>query len=141
MEKFAYVIMMVFHSQVVFDQLGNALCCPQLRPIAVGHGPLGQKANKALLLLRSQLRWSARRRFGFQRVFSTAVERIAPSEDAARVTTNAAGNLMKGQFLFKECNYTLPAFFKQIRRTVRSRHGDTPFQDAPIILHYLCGSQ
>src|SRR5579863_4147111 len=33
MEEFAYVIMMVFHSQLFFDQLRNAFGRPQLRPI------------------------------------------------------------------------------------------------------------
>jgi hypothetical protein len=42
MEEFAYVIMMVFHLQLAFDQFGDPLCCPQLCPVTMGHGPFGQ---------------------------------------------------------------------------------------------------
>jgi hypothetical protein len=125
-EEFAHVIMMVFHLQLAFDQIGDPLCCPQLCPVTMGHGPFGQEANEAFFLFRGQSRWSARRWFGFQRVFPSILERIAPTKDAARVATHASGYLMKGQFLFKKYNYTPTTIFQQLRRTMRS-HGDTPF--------------
>jgi hypothetical protein len=126
-KELAHMITMILHSHVVFDQIGNTLCCPQLRPITVCHGSLGQEANEALFLFRCQLGWAARCRLGFERTLAAFVECIAPTEDAARVTTYAAGYLMKGQVLFKECRYTLPTFFKHIWRTARSWHGDTSF--------------
>lgn len=121
------MITMISYTQVPLDQIRNALCCPQLRPITVCYGSFGQEANEALLLFRCQLRWTARCRPGFQRIFAAFVECIAPPEDAARMATNATGYLMKGQVLLKKDSYTLPTFFKQIWRTVRSWHGDTPF--------------
>jgi hypothetical protein len=134
------MIMMVFHPEFAFNQIGDPLCCPQLRPVTVSHGPLGQEADESLFLLRCQSRWSARRRLGFQRVLPAVLERIAPSKDAARVTTHASCDLVKGHLLLEECYDTLPTLFQRYWRTVRS-HGGTPFQDASIILHYLCGSQ
>jgi hypothetical protein len=126
-KELAHMITMIFHPQMTFDQIGNTLCCPQLRPITVCHGSFGQKANKALFLFRCQLGWAAGCRLGFQRILAAFIECIAPPEDAARVTANAAGYLMKRQVLFKKCSYTLPTFFKQIWGTVRSWHGDTSF--------------
>jgi len=125
-EEFAYVIRMVLHLQLTFDQIGDPLCCPQLRPVTMGHGPFGQKANEAFFLFRGQSRWSARRWFGFQRIFTAPLERIAPTKDATRVTTHAPGDLMKGQLLFKESNYAPPSIFQRLWRTMRS-HRDTPF--------------
>jgi len=139
-EELAHVIMMVFHPELAFNQIGDPLRCPQLRPVTVSYGPLGQEADESLFLLRCQSRRSARRRLGFQRVLPTVLERIAPSKNAARVTTHTPCDLVKGQLLFEECYDTLPTLFQRCRRTVRS-HGDTPFQDVSIILHYLCGSQ
>jgi hypothetical protein len=139
-EEFAHVIMMVFHPKLAFDHIGDPLRCPQLRPVTVRHSPFGQEADESLFLLRCQSRRSARRRLGFQRVLPAVLERIAPSQDAARVTTHASCNLVKGQLLFEECYDTFPTLFQRCRRTVRS-HGDTPFQEVSIMLHYLCGSQ
>jgi hypothetical protein len=51
MEEFAYVVIMVFYLQSVLDQIGDPLCCPQLCSVTMGHGPFGQEANEALLLL------------------------------------------------------------------------------------------
>jgi hypothetical protein len=141
MKKFAYVIMMVFYPQLLFDQTGNACGCPQLRPIPMRHSAFGQETDKALFLSRSKFRRSAGCWFGFQSFLAALLERVAPSKDATRMATNSAGYLMQGQVLFEECKDTLPTFFKQSRRTVRSWHEGTPFQDASIILHYLCGSQ
>ncbi len=121
------MITMIFHPQVAFDQIGNTLCCPQLRPITVCHGSLGQEANEALFLFRCQLGRAARCLLGLQRILAAFVECIAPPENAACVATNAASYFMKGQVLFKKGSYTLPTFFKQIRRTVRSWHEDTSF--------------
>lgn len=67
---------------------------------------------------------------------TAAPERIAPSKDAARVTTHASGNLMQGQVLFEECYDTFPTLFQGFWRTARP-HGDTPFQDASMTSHYL----
>jgi hypothetical protein len=139
-EEFAHVVMMVFHPKLVLDQIGDPLRCPQLRPVTVSHSPFGQKADESLFLLRCQSRRSARRWFGGERVFAAVSERIAPSKDAARVAAHTSGDLMKGQLLFKECNYTPPTIFQRLRRTMRS-HRDTSFWDASIILHYLCGCQ
>ncbi len=136
-EEFPDVMMMVFHPQPAFDQIRDSLCRPPLRPVAVGHGSLGQETDKAFFLLCGQARRSAGSRLGFQRLFAALLERIAPPKDAARVTIHASGNLMKGQFLLEECNDTSPTIFQRLRRTVRSWHGDTPFQNASMILHYL----
>jgi hypothetical protein len=133
-EEFAHVIMMIFHPKLEFDQIGDPMRCPQLRPITVSHCPFGQEADESLFLFQCQPWRSARSGLGFQRVFPAVSERIAPSKDAARVTTHASCNLMKGQLLFEECYDTLSTFFQRFWRTVRS-HGDTPFQDASIILH------
>jgi hypothetical protein len=126
-KELAHMITMIFHPQLVFDQIGYTLCCPQLRPITVCHGSLGQEAYKALFLFRCQLGGATRCRLGLQRILAAFFECIAPPHDAAGVATNAAGYLMKGQVLFQKYRYTLPAFFKQIWRTVRSWHGDTSF--------------
>jgi len=139
-EELAHVIMMVFHLQLAFDQVGDSLCRPEFRSVTMGYGPFGQEPNEAFLLFRSQARWSTRRRFGGERFFPTVLERIAPSKDAACVTTHASRNLMKGQVLFEECYDMFSTLFQRLRRAMRS-HGDTPFQDASILLHYLCGCQ
>jgi hypothetical protein len=118
-EEFTYVITMIFHSQFTFDQIGNALCCPQFCPIAMCHGPLSQEANKAFFLFRCQLWRSARGRFGVQRFFPPVPKCIAPPKNAACVTTHTPGNLMKGQLLLKEYDYTLPTFFQRLWRTIR----------------------
>ena len=139
-KEFAHVIMMVFHLQLAFDQIGDPLCFPEFRSVTMGHGPFGQEANQAFFLFRGQTRWSSRRWFGFQRVFTSVLDRIAPTKDAARVTTHTSGDFVKGQLLLKECYDTLPTLFQRLWRTMRS-HGDTPFQDSSSILHYLCGSK
>jgi hypothetical protein len=128
MKKFADMIMMILHSKLVFDQFGNAGCCPQLRPIPIRHGSFSQEPDKALFLTRCKLWRSARHWLGFQRVVAALFERIAPSENTARMTTNAPRNFMKRQLLLKKCNYTLSAFFKQLRRAMWSWHRDTPFK-------------
>jgi hypothetical protein len=125
-EKFTYVIIMVFHPKLAFDQIGDPLCCPQLCPVTMGHSPLGQEASEAFFLFRRQSRWPARGGFGGESVFPSVLESIAPTKDAARVTTHASCDLVKGQFLFEECYDTLPTFFQRDWRTVRS-HRDTPF--------------
>jgi hypothetical protein len=94
-EEFTHVITMVFNSQVAFNKIGNALCGPQLRPVAVGHGPLSQETNKTFFLFRGQLWRSAGHRLGLQRFFSTVLEGITPPKDAAGMTTHTSGDLMK----------------------------------------------
>jgi hypothetical protein len=119
-EEFPYVIAMVFYSQLTFDQIGNALCGPQLGSVAVCHGPLSQEANKAFFLFRCQLWWSAGHRLGLQRFFTAILEGITPPKDAAGVTTHTTGDLMKGQILFEIGDYTFPTFFQRLWRTMRS---------------------
>jgi hypothetical protein len=139
-EEFTHMITMVFYAQLTFDQIGNALCGPQLGPVAVCHGPLSQEANKAVFLLRGQLWRSAGHRLSLQRFVTAVLECITPPKDAAGVTTHTPGNLMKGQILFKKGDYSFPTFFQRLWRAMGS-HRDTSFKDVPIILHYLCGSQ
>ena len=134
------MIAMVSHSQSTFDQIGNSLGGPQLCPVSVGHGPLGQETNEPFFLFRGQSRWPARCRLGFQCILPTGLQGIAPTHNAAGMATYASGNLMKGKLLLQERSHTTSTFFQQFRRPLRS-HGDTPFQDVSIILHYLCGSQ
>jgi hypothetical protein len=134
------VIAMVSDSQSAFDQIGNSLGGPQLCPISVGPGPLGQETNELLFLFQGQPRRSARCWLAFQRILPTGLEGIAPTHNTARVATYASGNLMEGELLLQERNHTMSTFFQQFRRPVRS-HRDTPFEDISIILHYLCGSQ
>jgi hypothetical protein len=125
-EEFTHVITMVFYSQLTFDQIGNALGGPQLRPVAVCRGPLGQEANKAFFLFQGQLWRSARNWLGLQRFFTAVPEGITPPKDAAGVTTHTPGDLMKGQILLKIRDYTFPTFFQRLWRTMRP-HRDTSF--------------
>jgi hypothetical protein len=134
------VIAMVSHSQSTFDQISNSLGSPQLCPVSMCHGPLDQETNESFFLFRCQSGWPARCRFGFQCILPTGLQGIAPTQNAACVATYTSGNLMKGKLLLQERSHTTPTLFQQFRRPLRS-HGDTPFQDVSIILHYLCGSQ
>ena len=133
------MIAMVFHSQPTFDKIGNSLGGPQLCSVSVGHGPLGQEANKLFLLFQGQTGWPPGGRLCFQRVLPTGAQSIAPTHNAAGMATDATGNFMEGEFLLQERSHTTPALFQQFRRSFGS-HGDTPFEDVSIILHYLCGS-
>jgi hypothetical protein len=139
-QEFAHMIAMVFHPQSAFDQVGNPLRGPQLRPVSMCHGPFSQEMNESRFLFQCQSGWPACRRLGLQGIRPTGSQSIAPTENTTRVATHTSGDLMKGQFLFEERNHTTPTLFKRSRRTFRS-HGDTPFQDVSIILYYLCGSQ
>ena len=134
------MIAMVSYPQSAFDQIGNALGGPQLCPVSVSHGPLHQEMNESFFLLRGQSGWPARRRLGFQRILPTGLQGIAPTQNTARVASYASCDFMKGKLLLEEPNHTTSTLFQQFRRPMRS-HRDTPFQDASIILHYLCGSQ
>jgi hypothetical protein len=134
------VIPMVSDSQLAFDQIGNSLGGPQLCPISVGHGPLGQETNESFFLFQGQSRRPARCWLGFQRILPTGLQGIAPTHNTARMATYASSNLMEGELLLQERNHTTSTFLQQFRRPVRS-HRDTPFEDVSIILHYLCGSQ
>jgi hypothetical protein len=134
------MIAMVSDPQLAFDQIGNSLGGPQLCPISVGHGPLGQETNESFLLFQGQPGGPARCRLGFQRILPAAMQGIAPTHNTARMATYASSNLTEGELLLQERSHTTPTFFQQFRRPVRS-HKDTPFEDASIILHYLCGSQ
>jgi hypothetical protein len=134
------VIAMVSYSQSTFNQIGNSLRGPQLCLVSMGHGPLDQETNELFFLSRGQTGGPARCGLGFQCLLPTGLQRIAPTHHAARVAPYASGNLMKGKLLLQECSHTTPTLFQQFRRPMRT-HGDTPYQDASIILHYLCGSQ
>jgi hypothetical protein len=54
------------------------------------------------------------------------------------VTAEAPRDLVEGELLLQERDHTAPARFQGFGRPLRS-HGDTPFQDVSIVLHYLCG--
>ena len=89
------MIAMVAYSQSTFDQIGNSLRGPQLRPVSMRHGPFSQKTNEPLFLLRCQPGWPARRRLGFQRILPTGLQGIAPTQNAARVASYASCNFME----------------------------------------------
>ena len=134
------MIAMVSHTQSTFDQIGNSLGGPQLCPVSVGHGPLGQEPHELCLLFPGQAGGAARDRLGFQGLRPPGLQGIAPPEHAARMAPEASGNLMQGQLLFQQGRHTPSTFFQHLWRPVRS-HGDTPLSDVSMILHYLCGSQ
>jgi hypothetical protein len=134
------MIAMVFHSKMTFDHLDNSLGGPQLCPVSVRQSPFYQETNQLLFLLRGQPGWPPRRGLGLQGILPAGPHRISPTKDTAGVATYASGDFMKGEFLFKKGNRTPSTFFQGFGRTLRS-HGDTPYQDIFIILHYLCGSQ
>jgi hypothetical protein len=139
-EELAHVIAMVSHSKMAFDHFGNSLCGPQLRPISMCHGPFGQETNQLLFLLRGQPGRPTGCGLGLQGILPAGSHRISPTKNAAGVAADASGDFMKGEFLFEEGNRTASAFFQGFWRTLWS-HGDTPYQDISIVLHYLCGSQ
>jgi hypothetical protein len=134
------VIAMVSNSQLAFDQIGYSLGGPQLCPVSLGHGPLGQETNESFLLFQGQPRRSTRCRFGLQGILPTGLQGIAPTHHTACMATDASGNLMEGELLLQEGSDTTSTFFQPFWRPVRS-HRDTPFEDVSIILHYLCGCQ
>lgn len=134
------MIAVVFHSQSMFDKVGNSLGGPQFCPVSVGHGPLGQEPNELFLLFQGQSRWPPGRRLCFQRVLPTGAQSIAPTHNAARMATQAPSYLMKRELLLQERSDAASTFFQQFRSSMRT-HRDTPYQDVSIILHYLCGSQ
>jgi len=134
------MIAMISHSQLAFDQVGYALGGPQLGPISMGHGSLRQETNKLSFLFQGQSGRPSCCRFGFECLLPTGLQGIAPSHYAARMATDAPGNLMEGKLLLQERSHTTPALFQEFWRPFRS-HRDTPIQDVSIILHYLCGSQ
>jgi hypothetical protein len=125
-EEFAYVITMVFYTQMTFYQIGYPLGGPQLCSVAMSHGPLSQETNKAFFLFRRQFGRSTGRRLGHQRFLTAVLEGITPAKDATGVATHTPGDLMKGQILLKKGDYTLPTFFQRLWRTMRT-HRDTSF--------------
>ena len=134
------MIAMVAHPQAAFDQLGNPLRGPQLRPVAVRQGPLGQEPNEARFLCRGQPGWPAGRWLGLQGLLPARVQRIAPPQHTAGVAADPPRDLMQGQLLREERDHPAPTLFQQFRRPLRS-HGDTLLQESSIVLHYLCGSK
>jgi hypothetical protein len=56
------------------------------------------------------------------------------------MTTEAPANLMQRQIPLEQGDHAAAALLQELRRSMWS-HGDTPFQGASNILHYLCGSQ
>jgi hypothetical protein len=139
-QELTHVIAMVSHSKMTFDYLDNSLGGPQLGPVSVRQGPFGQETNQLFFLFRGQPGWPTRRGLGLQGILSAGSHRISPTKNTAGVATDASGDFMKGELLFEEGNRTASTFFKGFWRTLRS-HGDTPYQDISIILHYLCVSQ
>jgi len=124
-EEFAHVIAVISHSQVTFDQIGNSLSGPQLCPISMGHGSLGQEANKLLFLFQGQSGGPPWCRLGFQCFLPAGSQGIPPPHNTTRMTTYASSNLMKRQFLLQEGKHTPSTLFQQFWRPFRS-HRDTP---------------
>jgi len=102
------VIAMVSHPQAAFDQLGNPLRGPQLRPVAVGHGPVGQQTNEPSFLLRCQPRGPTARGLGLQRRLPASSERIEPTQHTAGVAADSPSDLMQRQLLLEERDHTAP---------------------------------
>ena len=140
MQEFADMIAMILDPQTVFDQRGDPLRGPQLRPVALRHGPFGQQTNEARFLLRSQPGGAARRRLGLERIRPAGSQRVPPPKHTAGVTTHSAADLMQGQFPLEESNDLSTTLFQRSRRTT-GPHENTFFQDASTVLHYLCGCQ
>jgi len=134
------MITMVVDPQATFNQLRNPLRGPQLRAVPLRHGPFGQEPYETRFLRRREPRGPARRGLGLQCLWPARLQRIAPPQDTASVAADPARDLMQGQLLLEEGNHSVPTRFQRFRRTLRS-HGDTPFPDVSIVLHYLCGSQ
>jgi len=134
------VIPMILDAQSAFDQRGDSLRGPQLRAVAVGHRALCQQLEQFCSLFRAQFGRSARGWLGFQRLHSTGAQRVAPAKDATGVASDPAGYFMQRQLLPQQCDYAMTTLLQSFWRTVRSHRG-TSFQDASMILHYLCGSQ
>jgi hypothetical protein len=134
------VIAMVAHPQAACDQRGNPLRGPEFGPVPVRQGPLEQEAHEAHLLLRGEPGGPARRRLGLQGLWPPGLQGIAPPEHTAGVAAEASANLMQGQRLLEERDHLAPTLFQGVGRSARS-HGDTPFPEGSIVLHYLCGSQ
>jgi hypothetical protein len=124
-QEFAHVIAMVSHSQSAFNQIGNSLGGPQLCPVSVGHGSLDQETNKLFLLFRGQSRGPTRCWLGFQCLWPTGLQGIAPTHNTTCMASHASGNLMEGKLLLQERSHTAPTLIQQFRRSFRS-HGDTP---------------
>lgn len=128
------MIAMVSHCQSTFDEIGNSLGGPQLCPVSVGHGPLGQEPNELFLLFGGQSRWPTWCGLRFQCVLPPGAQGIAPPHNAARMATYAPSNLMKRKVLLQERTHTTSTFFQQFRGPVRP-HRDTSVWDVSIILH------
>jgi hypothetical protein len=134
------VITMIPYPQPAFDQGSNSLGGPQFRPVAVGHGTLRQELDQLCFLFFGQSRWSSGGWLGFQRVRSTRVQRVAPAKHRAGVASNPTGDLMEREFLLQQSDDATTTLLQRFRSTLRSHMG-TSIRDAPIVLHYLCGSQ
>jgi hypothetical protein len=139
-QEFADVIAMVLDAQSAFNQRGDSLRSPQLRTVAVGHCALCQQLEQFCFLPRAQFGRSAGGWLGFQRFYSTGTQGVAPAKDATGVAPDPAGYLMQRQLLPQQCDDAVTTLRQRFRRTMRSHRG-TSFQDASMILHYLCGSQ
>jgi hypothetical protein len=131
---------MVADAQVTVDHRGNPLRGPQLGPVAVRHGPFAQEPHEARFLLRREPGRAAGCRLRLQGRQPTRAQRVAPPQHTAGVAAHAPGDLMQGQLLLEQRDDPTPTLLQRLRRTLRS-HGDTPFPDVSILLHYLCGSQ
>ena len=133
-QEFADVIAMIAHPQSAFDQRGDPLRGPQLRPVAVRHCALCQELHQFCFLFRAQFGRSARGRLGFEGLRSTGAQCVAPTKNATGVASDPTGDLMQRQVLLQQCHCTTVSLLKRFWRTVRSHRG-TSRQDAPMILH------
>ena len=88
-EEFAHVITMVFYTQMTFYQIGNALCGPQLGPVAVCHGSLSQETNQTFFLFRCQFWRSTGNRLGLQRFFTLQKAQSQPEDCGPRRLVSA----------------------------------------------------
>jgi hypothetical protein len=106
------VIAMVSYPQAAFDQLGNPLGRPELRLVAMRHGPLGQEPHEPFFLSRGQPRWPTGRGLGLQRLGPACLQRITPPQDTAGVAADAPGNLVQRQPLLEEDDHSAPTRFE-----------------------------
>ena len=134
------MIAMVHDPHMTPDQLGDSQRGPKLRAVALGHRALAQQSDQPFLLSRRQSARTPRRGLGAKRAGATALQRVAPAHDTAGVAPHPARDFMQGKTLLQQRHRSPPPLFERLWRAVWS-HGDTSYQDVPILLHYLCGSQ
>ena len=134
------MIAMIVDSQFFLDQVGDALGGPQLGAVAIRHRATSKKTHESGFLLPAQPVRSTGSRLGLQSIGSAGAQGITPTQNAAGVAADAAGNLMQRQTLLEKRDDFATTTFQCLRRPVWS-HGDNSFPVVSILLHYLCGSQ